>query len=348
MVILVSIIIPVYNKENLLEACLKSAQSQSYHNIEIIIVNDGSTDKSRHIIEDFILTESKSRLINQKNKGVAAARNNGIENAKGDYVYFLDADDIILESTIDTLVKRAEMAQSDMIVGNYYKQRESINEKNNRYDERIVSVDEFHSIQFQSEMFLFRERALASACNKLYKKEFLDSHNIRFNSEVFAEDRLFNLMCFVNVPEINLVDEYTYVYRLIEGTRSRQYVETHSDEIINIYNFMVETLENKSVINKHQNLLLINLLYDLDNLVRYQYRYNTGSYLNNFTTVLKSFRKNNSIKKVLREANINHIFREMKFGTLYKQRMKLFINLLKANKVRILSMLYILYLTMKE
>src|SRR5699024_1031794 len=151
--------------------------------------------------------------------GVATTRNVGIENARGEYIYFIDADDEIVDKTIEILIKWAVNEKPDLIVGNYYKQKNDVNTKNKQYKERKINRKETNKTRLKADMFLIKGRPLASACNKLYKKDFLDKNNIRFESKVFAEDRLFNLMCFVNKPDILLVDEYTYIYRLIEGTR---------------------------------------------------------------------------------------------------------------------------------
>jgi glycosyltransferase involved in cell wall biosynthesis len=101
---LVSIIIPAYNVENYISRCLDSVILQSYQNIEILVINDGSTDNTLSIIESYRVRDRRISLINQKNKGLSAARNVGLDVSQGDYIYFVDGDDFISEKTIELLV----------------------------------------------------------------------------------------------------------------------------------------------------------------------------------------------------------------------------------------------------
>lgn len=112
---LVSVIIPVYNVENYLKECLDSVLNQTYKNIEVIVINDGSTDKSLHILEDYSSKFNNIKIIDQENSGQSVARNKGLENAKGKYIYFLDSDDYILPDTLKKLIKKLEMNNLDII-----------------------------------------------------------------------------------------------------------------------------------------------------------------------------------------------------------------------------------------
>lgn len=116
---LVSVVIPVYNVEDYVEVCIKSVINQSYENIEIIIVDDGSTDKSAAICESFIGDDPRIRLFHKENGGLSSARNYGVARASGQYLYFLDSDDEIEPETIETLLKLLVDSGSDMAVGGY-------------------------------------------------------------------------------------------------------------------------------------------------------------------------------------------------------------------------------------
>ncbi|WP_314853272.1 glycosyltransferase family A protein, partial [uncultured Granulicatella sp.] len=102
---MISVIIPVYNVENYLEECLKSVQTQTYTNIEVILVNDGSTDKSKLICERYCQENSRFLLINQENQGLSAARNKGVEISTGEYIVFVDSDDIIKTNYLEKLMQ---------------------------------------------------------------------------------------------------------------------------------------------------------------------------------------------------------------------------------------------------
>ena len=115
---MISVIIPLYNKEDYISTSIKSIFKQSYNDYEIIVVNDGSTDKSVDIVKAF--NDERIRIINQKNAGVAAARNKGIEEAKGEYIAFLDADDEWKEDYLATQMELAEKyPQCDVFATNY-------------------------------------------------------------------------------------------------------------------------------------------------------------------------------------------------------------------------------------
>ncbi|MFV0398711.1 MAG: glycosyltransferase family 2 protein, partial [Bacteroidales bacterium] len=115
---MVSIIIPVYNTFHYLEKCLHSCLQQSYQNIEIIVVNDGSTDKSADLIDSFANTHQNIRVFHQQNKGVAVARNRGIEAARGEWLFFVDSDDYISNDAIESLLSKEE-DDTDIIVGDF-------------------------------------------------------------------------------------------------------------------------------------------------------------------------------------------------------------------------------------
>ena len=102
---MISVIIPVYNVENYLEECLKSVQNQTYTNIEVLLVNDGSTDNSKQICERYCQEDSRFLLINQENQGLSAARNKGVEISTGEYIVFVDSDDSIKTNYLEKLMQ---------------------------------------------------------------------------------------------------------------------------------------------------------------------------------------------------------------------------------------------------
>ena len=111
---LISIIVPCFNNEKYVEKCLDSINQQSFKDFEVIIINDGSTDNSKEIIEHFIKTKPNYHLINQKNMGVSTARNNGLKLVKGEFVCFVDADDYIESNYLKELYKAIKETHSDL------------------------------------------------------------------------------------------------------------------------------------------------------------------------------------------------------------------------------------------
>src|SRR5690554_248619 len=118
--LLISLIIPIYNVEDYLAQNLLSVKNQTYRNFEVILVNDGTTDLSASIAEDFVRVDERFKLIHQENKGLSGARNTGLKEAKGDYVFYLDSDDILEDTALELLVNAAVKYQADVVQGNFY------------------------------------------------------------------------------------------------------------------------------------------------------------------------------------------------------------------------------------
>lgn len=118
--VLISIIIPIYNVENYLKNCLESVIQQTYKNIEIVLVNDESTDRSIRIAEEYVQKDNRIRLIHQENKGLSGARNTGLKEAKGDFVFYLDSDDKLVPNALELLLDAAEKYDADVAQGNFY------------------------------------------------------------------------------------------------------------------------------------------------------------------------------------------------------------------------------------
>ena len=121
----ITVIVPVYNVESYLRKCLDSIIAQTYKNIEIVVVNDGSTDASGEICKEFSEMDHRIIYIEQENAGISAARNTGLNNMSGNYVTFVDSDDWIESNYVETLYKKITEYQADIAVGNYYSFNES-------------------------------------------------------------------------------------------------------------------------------------------------------------------------------------------------------------------------------
>lgn len=200
--VLVSIIVPVYNCKNFIKECLCSALEQSYSNIELIVIDDGSTDGSDKIIKE--VTEGKENVVSirQINAGVSAARNAGIQNATGKYLLFLDGDDYIGTDYVYHLVEAAEQYDSDLVIGGYIK----VDTEKNMLDRVVPGI----YIPFEHEEWACR---ITAVCSRIYKKEVWDKYEMRFEEGVRGEDvpisLFFNAMC-KNIKTIQ-VAEYYYV-----------------------------------------------------------------------------------------------------------------------------------------
>ncbi|VLA88839.1 glycosyl transferase family protein [Streptococcus pneumoniae] len=189
----ITVIVPVYNVENYLRKCLDSIITQTYKNIEIVVVNDGSTDASGEICKEFAEMDHRITYIEQENAGLSAARNTGLENMSGDYVTFVDSDDWIEQDYVETLYKKIVEYQADIAVGNYYSFNESegmfyFHILGDSYYEKVYdNVSIFENLYETQEM---RSFALISAWGKLYKARLFEQ--LRFDMGKLGEDGYLN------------------------------------------------------------------------------------------------------------------------------------------------------------
>lgn len=207
----ISIIIPVYNVEQYLSQCLDSVITQTYDNIEIIIVNDGSTDNSQKIISKYSDFDKRIRSIYQKNGGLSQARNAGLNIATGDYILFLDSDDYISIDTCETLAHCLTKQCADLVVFGRYRFSD------NEYIHDKVSVNQSHfpiGIQYLEHAVL-NNCFTASVCNKLFKKELIDKYIIRFIPNILYEDLFFVFRYIIYSKQVNTINTALYNYRWI-------------------------------------------------------------------------------------------------------------------------------------
>ena len=211
---LVSVIVPVYNVENFLPNCIESIIGQTYSNFELILVDDGSPDTCGSICDMYAKSNSKIRVIHQNNAGLSAARNAGIEIAKGDYLTFIDSDDFVLPHFLEVLVKGCEMNQADLSVCAYTRCffndcARSIVEK-----DLIESYECFTDDKMK--IFLTTKKIRTCAWGKLYKRILFD--NLRFPVGKYNEDEFTTYLTIHSANKIVVSDYKGYVYRFNDNS----------------------------------------------------------------------------------------------------------------------------------
>ena len=234
---LVSIIVPVYNVYEYLDECLKSLINQTYKNIEIIVINDGSTDKSLSICEKYTKKDKRIKLINQKNSGLSYTRNIGIKNSKGKYISFIDSDDWVDLSMYDTMLKQAQKDNAEIVVCNLKLIRRD-NEENNTYwpEKNNGPITKQKTLSY-----LFKYPSYA--VNKIYKREFLIKNNLCFIKGLLYEDVPFWIQTLFCAKNVSYCINHFYFYRLSrEDAITKKKSEKHLD-IIKIVNLSKELLE---------------------------------------------------------------------------------------------------------
>ena len=235
----ISIIVPVYNGEKYFAECIQSILDQSFADIEIIVINDGSTDGSLSLIERYAQNDSRIVVINQKNKGVSAARNAGLSKARGDYIMFVDADDYIArKDALELLIDFAkENGNPDVVcfrrVGDTRgrKAPSGYSKLNDSIIGRMI-VDE----------------TINTLWDKLYKKSIIKENSIKFPVGIrMAEDLLFNVQYFCEAKTIGFFDEELYYYREDnQESATKKYMPNKYDDLMYVNRKMSEIIDNRS------------------------------------------------------------------------------------------------------
>ncbi len=219
----ISIIVPIYNvQHNLLNNCINSLINQTYKNVEIILVDDGSTDDSGKICDDFALNDKRIRVIHQKNKGLSGARNTGVNHVTTNWYTFVDGDDILLSSGIEQLAKSIEK-NVDVICTRVIQASKTELIDNYPYEfNKIYSSEE--DLHYLKCMLLNFYGNNCSSCGKLYSKLFTDKYHLYHNENLKqgAEDLEFNFRVFSNAKKIKIIEStfYQCVYNCKSITRS--------------------------------------------------------------------------------------------------------------------------------
>ena len=202
---MVSIIVPIYNASKYLIKCLTSICTQSYENIEIILVNDGSKDDSLTIAESFVRKDKRIKLISQENKGVSSARNRGLELATGDYIIFVDADDCIEPQTVELLIESLHSNNVDIACCQ------------NNLDINKITHNEIWDKQKVIREFLVHKNMRGFLGDKLFKKEVIGSE--RFDETIkYGEDALFIWQLILKSSSLSKISNVLYHFTLHEDS----------------------------------------------------------------------------------------------------------------------------------
>lgn len=292
----VSIIIPVYNVEKYIEECLQSLINQTYTNLEIILIDDGSTDKSGEICDCYKKQDTRIRVIHKTNGGAASAKNIGLKIFNGDYVMFVDSDDMIDVKCIENRVLALEKNDVDIVQSNFINifqdvtQVDTINLENSIYSKEGFLLEYIQNWQ------------CALFWNKLYKREVIEG--LKFVEGRCIDDEFFTYKVIQTSTKIAIMDSYDYYYR--QRRSSVMNNPSHKKKILNdqvefIYmRFLDIDKNNKSIRNEYlENLvdtyLLLSKSYFLDKNILNSLKNNIKSILLKIIT----YKFKNSILKIL-------------------------------------------------
>ena len=240
---LISIIVPTYNVEKYIRTCIESILAQTYRNIEVIIVNDGSTDQSLAVISDLICSHHNVKVINQKNQGVSVARNTGIDVATGKYITFVDADDKIMPGFVSSLYQIADKTGADIVRGSFRDFNGNIPKAwvpdfNVPTNCGTIVLDQFLSSNISFAVW-----------SSIYRLDFINSNHIRFTPGILLEDGDFTTRAYMLAKLVATSPEPNYAYRInrpgsILTTKNAQKMSLSEEKVISQFISMLKHEES--------------------------------------------------------------------------------------------------------
>ena len=265
---LISVIIPVYNVERYLAQCLDSVINQTYSNLEIICVNDGTRDSSREILEQYAQTDKRVVVIDQENRGLSGARNTGLKHVHGKYIMFVDSDDWIELDTCEKTVKAAEKYDVDLVMWSYV--REFEHESKEKYmfwdDESVFETEEVKNQLHRRVCGLVGEElrhpeysnAIETAWGKLYLAEKIIGNKVEFvdTKEIGTEDALFNLYALGYIERaVYLRRCYNHYRKTNQGSLTKTYNEKLFERWQRLFGYMRQYIQENELPTEYETAL---------------------------------------------------------------------------------------------
>lgn len=277
---LISVIVPIYNTEKYLVECVESIRKQTYSNIEIILVDDGSTDASIEICDEFAEKDSRVRVFHKENEGVAVARNFGIQHSNGQYVVIVDSDDVAVDKMIEVLYTQIKENDADIAVGNYYIYDESDGNfyyyiTDDDYCVEVLSSQEL--IDRQAGAWKWNSTAFMLTTFKLYKKVLFNdvsfTHGRRFDDEA-STHRL-----FLRSKKTVFVNDNVYLYRRRSGSIMRSKFDlSWASDLVEVFSKKISDLVLAGLDVSVMRIRFVNLLKDYKQTLEYHQLTDTEEY----------------------------------------------------------------------
>lgn len=240
---LISIVVPVYNVENYLDRCIESLVNQSYRNLEIILVDDGSSDRSPEVCDEWVQKDSRICVIHKPNGGVSSARNAGMEAASGEWFFFMDSDDFLPEDALEILAERQQQHKADLVCGSFHIMKKKNKSYNKIYPDQVILRRDF-----ADQLPFLMTKMLPSACGKLFSAKIIKEHGLSFPKNIpLGEDASFHYGYLAHVSSIVTTERCVYHYDMTrEGSAMKKYYENQNqlaDFLYGIQKDMLRTIE---------------------------------------------------------------------------------------------------------
>lgn len=206
----VSVIVPMYNVQDYLEDCVKSIVNQSYKNLEIILVDDGSPDNCGKMADGYAKEDKRIKVIHKPNGGLSDARNAGMAEATGDYLMFIDSDDMMMPDAINKMMQKILQEDADYVIGNYI----NCDEDGTYWKNPVFSLEKYKTFKldindYVDSFFIMN----SSVCNKIFNHEFIKKLDLKFKIGLPAEDAMFTTYCFIKSTKVYYIPDLVYCYR---------------------------------------------------------------------------------------------------------------------------------------
>ena len=285
---MISIIVPVYNVEKYLDECIQSIVSQSYTDWECILIDDGSTDNSGLLCDKWAKQDNRIKVIHQENQGVSAARNQGIDNSKGEFITFIDSDDWVESEYLQTLFQPTLKQPTDLIVTgiiqDYSNENSTIYQPNYSLTFELTSSNITHFVELNQKYLLY------GPTSNLYRSDFVRQYQIRFcNNTSYGEDLLFNYQYLEHVRTITCVNQSHYHYRIISsGTLSSTFRANQFEIDYEQWKVLQSFYQRKGLWNQEVKNYLYNRLWGIiyDGIFLYpKLKNNNYTYLKNILSI---------------------------------------------------------------
>lgn len=280
----VSVIVPVYNTEKYIRKCVDSIINQTYSNLEIILVNDGSTDNSLSIINEY--KDSRITIINNSNNGVSYSRNTGIEASTGDYILFVDSDDYLDVQCVKRCVNAISNTDVDYVVfgSKHYKPFSDTMIKEIKYNEKIIDCNIDKGFALDIEL---------SPWNKLYRSDFINNNHLLFPLDNYFEDYIFTMDVVKNSNKIAYISDSLYCYTVErEGNLSNNQLQK-AEDIIEASKRIAESYKKEGLFDRFYEELKAVAILNINDKLRQVIRQNnkdiTNQYIENAFNFIKTY-----------------------------------------------------------
>ena len=308
----ISVIVPVYNVEQYVGECIESILNQSFYDIELILINDGSKDNSGFICDEYAKKDNRIKVIHKKNEGVSIARNIGIKNASGKYIAFVDSDDLVDKEIYTTMLQAIEESGSDLVMCRYEKVYSNRNNelaieplREGLYDKEQIFNNLILDMIGNDPLDMSKPLIMGSTCRCLYKKDIIDKYKIEFPVIKIAEDMLFHLYYLMSCKKVYVVNKALYYYRYNELSATNNYINNLWEILMNQLELVEDGLNKFNLLNsKSKERLEINTFYFISWCFTNECNPRNLKKYREIIKEMKKISKHNKFKKVFTWKNI--------------------------------------------